>query len=121
MQEISKTSNITPTDLFRNIVQLNDYVLKAHISDENLELMRLFYGRLSEKDRRQYAGLEALKIGKGGTNYISSVLRIDKASLIRGKKELLSDSNELLSADRQRIAGGGRKKNDKISRDQGIA
>ena len=84
-------------------------------------LMRLFYGRLSEKDRRQYAGLEALKIGKGGTNYISSVLRIDKTSLIRGKKELLADPKDILAPDRQRKAGGGRKKNDKISQNQGIA
>jgi hypothetical protein len=95
--------------------------LKAHFSDETIELMRVHYSRLSERDRRQYAGLEALKLGKGGTNYISTVLRIDKATLIRGKKELMSGAGELLPPKRQRIAGGGRKKNFTTSSDKGIA
>ncbi len=73
--------------------------------------MQLHYSRLSEKDRRQYAALEALKLGKGGTNYIRGLLRINKASLIRGKKELLSDRQQI-PANKQRLPGGGRKKNE---------
>jgi len=95
--------------------------LKAHFSDETIELMRLHYRGLSEKDRRQYAGLEALKIGKGGIGYISSVLRIGKNNVIRGKRELLAiQSGNLIGTSRQRLPGGGRKKNGTTSANQGI-
>lgn len=89
--------------------------MKAIYSEEMIELMRRHYSRLTEKDKRQYAGLEALKIGRGGTNYICTVLRIGRNNVIRGKRELLSDPNEFLPANRQRLPGGGRKKNGKIS------
>jgi len=79
-------------------------------------LMQLHYSRLSEKDRRQYAALESLKIGRGGTTYISKLLGVDRSTVIRGKKELTSASGvSLLPEGRQRKAGGGRKKNDRTS------
>jgi len=34
-------------------------------------LMQLHYCRLSERDRRQYAALESIKLGWGGVTYIS--------------------------------------------------
>ena len=79
-------------------------------------LMQLHYSRLSEKDRRQYAALESLKLGWGGTTYISKVLGVDRGTIIQGRKELTTEL-ELSSIEqgRQRRAGGDRKKNDTIS------
>ena len=79
-------------------------------------LMQLHYSRLSEKDRRQYAALESLKLGRGGTTYISKVLSIDRGTIIQGRKELTTDIEKWsIGQGRQRKAGGGRKKNGKIS------
>lgn len=77
-------------------------------------LMQLHYSRLSEKDRRQYAALEALKLGHGGITYISKVLGIDRKTISQGKKELLSTA-VLIAPHKQRRLGGGRKKNCKTS------
>ncbi len=87
-------------------------------------LMQLHYGRLSEKDRRQYAAVEAEKLGRGGLAYISNLLGIDHKTIQRGKKELLAMAEghhqEMVPCTRQRKAGGGRKKNGKRSRNQEI-
>ena len=74
-------------------------------------LMQLHYSRLSEKDRRQYAALESLKLGRGGTTYISNILGIDRKTLLQGRKELTDDLSNPLPQGRQRRVGGGRKKN----------
>jgi hypothetical protein len=79
-------------------------------------LMQLHYSRLGEKDRRQYAALEALKLGRGGTTYICKVLGVDRGTVIQGRKELMGDSDTSpIPPGRQRRAGGGRKKKDKPS------
>lgn len=39
--------------------------------------MQQFYNSLSEKDRRRYAAIEALKLGWGGITYISQVFGCD--------------------------------------------
>jgi len=91
--------------------------LVAKYPDETERLMRLFYSRLSEKDRRHYAAMEAMKLGRGGTTYISELLGLDKASLIQGKRELTLPSEfEQIPADKQRRPGGGRKKKDRTTR-----
>ncbi|MHB8103514.1 MAG: hypothetical protein ACYDEF_15425 [Methanosarcina sp.] len=41
---------------------------------KKLKKMKAFYHSLNEKDRRRYAAIEAMKLGHGGQNYISSVL-----------------------------------------------
>jgi len=73
--------------------------------------MQLHYSRLSEKDRRQYAALESLKLGRGGITYISNILGVDRKTLLQGRKELTDDLSSPLPQDRQRRVGGGRKKN----------
>lgn len=73
-------------------------------------LMQLLFSRLSEKDRRQYAALESLKLGRGGITYISSVLEVDRGTILQGRKELTSDLKDSIPQGRQRKAGGGRKK-----------
>ena len=73
--------------------------------------MQLHYSRLSEKDRRQYAALESLKLGRGGITYISAVLGVDRGTILQGRKELTIGLNDLVPHGKQRKAGGGRKKN----------
>jgi hypothetical protein len=40
-------------------------------SKEIAEQMQELYGRLPEKSRRLYAGVEALKLPRGGVSYIA--------------------------------------------------
>jgi hypothetical protein len=69
--------------------------------------MQRFYHSLSEKDRRRYAAVEALKLGRGGLSYISQLLKCDDEAMQLGKREL--EQQEELSQSRVRRAGGGRK------------
>ena len=85
-------------------------------SDKTKMLMQLHYSRLSEKDRRQYAALESLKLGRGGVSYISKILGVSRDTIIQGRKELTTDlAVSSLPKGRQRRTGGGRKKNVRIS------
>ena len=56
----------------------------VEFSDKTKILMQL-HCRLSEKDRRHYAALEFLKLGRGG-DYISTVLAVDWGHYLSGKK-----------------------------------
>jgi hypothetical protein len=80
-------------------------------SQKTIMLMQLHYSRLSEKDRRQYAALESLKLGRGGITYICKVLGVDKKTILQARKELTVDLANPIPSGRQRKAGGGRKKN----------
>lgn len=73
--------------------------------------MQLHYSRLSEKDRRQYAALESLRLPRGGVTYIGKVLGVDRNTIIQGRKELTSTLETSPAPGKQRKAGGGRKKN----------
>jgi hypothetical protein len=88
----------------------------SEYSEKVKMLMQLHYGRLSEKDRRLYAAVEAVKLGHGGVAYISKVLSIDCKTIWQGKKELLKlvDEPQCFNG-KQRVSGGGRKKNGIIS------
>jgi hypothetical protein len=71
-------------------------------------LMKKVYHSLSEKDRRRYAAIEALKLGHGGQCYIAELFSCSRNTVAEGIKEL-----EGLSADsgyerRIRRVGGGR-------------
>lgn len=50
--------------------------------------MREFYQSLSEKDRRRYAGIEALKFGFGGQNYVAYVLGCSRNTVRKGAMEV---------------------------------
>ena len=52
------------------------------------ENMRRFYKSLNEKDSRRYAGLEALKIGHDGRDYIAEILGCSRHTVSRGAKEV---------------------------------
>lgn len=63
---------------------------------------------LSEKDRRSFYGLEAIREGVHGVKNVSERYNVNKHTVRRGKKELLS--GKLLPAGQVRKSGGGRKK-----------
>lgn len=74
-------------------------------------LMQLHYSRLSEKDRRQYAALESLKLDRGGIPYICQVLGINRRTIRQGRAEMTRVLENPTPPGRQRKPGGGRKKN----------
>jgi transposase len=65
--------------------------------------MQGMYGRLSEKDRRWYVGVEALKLSYGGISYIAELFGCSRNTVMRGITEL--GAQETLPRKR----GGGRK------------
>jgi hypothetical protein len=79
-------------------------------SEKSLMLMQLHYSRLPEKGRRQYAALESLKLGRGGTTYIGKALRVDRKTILQGIKELKEELLGFTPSNRQRKIGGCRKK-----------
>ena len=76
-------------------------------SSEVEKQMQCFYHSLSEKDRRRYAAIEAVKLDHGGKKYICSLLGCHFDTLTKGIDELGSD--ESLAQTRVRNKGGGRK------------
>lgn len=50
--------------------------------------MQRHFARLSEKDQRGYAAVEAAKLGHGGIEYVSNLLGIDPKTVRRGLAEL---------------------------------
>lgn len=66
----------------------------------------LFSSLLDERQRRIFAGLEALKLGKGGDAAVARILKIDPHTVAKGRAELLARDLEI---DRVRRQGGGRK------------
>jgi hypothetical protein len=73
------------------------------------QLLRQDYQSLSEKDRRRFAALEAIKLGHGGTRSIAKVLGCDPQTIkagMRERKQLPDDP----AGRRVRKPGGGRKK-----------
>ena len=77
----------------------------AIMPDELRAVIVLFFSLLDEKQRRLYAGLEALKTGRGGDAQIADLLGLDIGTVARGRHELLEQDVEV---DRVRRLGGGR-------------
>jgi hypothetical protein len=71
--------------------------------------MKKFHRTLNEKDKRRYAGIEALKLGHGGISYIANVLGCDRETVTKGIKELGQMEGETGREERIRQRGGGRK------------
>ena len=83
-------------------------------ADFNFDIDRVtlfFYGNLSEKDKRLFVGLEAMRLGYYGVCEISKKFKVNKHTIRKGQKELLTEN--LAPADRVREVGGGRKKKSK--------
>lgn len=71
------------------------------------EQMKRFYQSLSEKERRRYAAIEAVKLGHGGISYICKVLECNYRTVIHGMEELKDP--ETFEQEGIRQSGGGRK------------
>ena len=69
--------------------------------------MQEMYGRLSEKDKRLYAGVEALKFRHGGIRYIAKLFSCSRNTVKLGIGELRE--KETIPRNRDRKTGGGRK------------
>jgi hypothetical protein len=75
-------------------------------SDEVKAALVLFVSLLDEKQRRLYAGLEALRVGPGGDHRIAELLGMHPQTVAKGRSELLERD---VVPDRVRRSGGGRK------------
>lgn len=69
--------------------------------------IKTLYDSLNEKDRRQYAAVEAAKLGRGGRRYLVGLLGCDYKTIRRGLDEL-KDPPELPRG-RVRKKGGAQK------------
>ncbi len=91
-------------------------------SPEQEERMHSFYNSLDEKDRRRFAGFEALQCGHGGRNYIAGVLGCSRNTVSKGAREVsglptkdveqrIREQGDGSNKKRRRIRrkGGGRK------------
>ena len=100
--------------LTRRIVEAVPTVVDAsvlEVSEEELKAsILLFYSLLDEQQRRLYAGLESLKLGRGGDRNLADFLDLDPHTVARGRQQLLAQDVEV---DRARSTGGGRKRLEK--------
>jgi hypothetical protein len=80
---------------------MNPYPFKVE------QQMQEFYHSLSEKERRRYAAIEAVKLGWGGMTYISQLLGYAYYTIRFGIEEL--DDQSAMNRKRIRRPGGGRK------------
>jgi DNA-binding protein Fis len=61
--------------------------------NESLErAMKDYFATLSEKDQRRYAGVEALKLERGGIKYIAELFGIRRQTVRKGMKEIANMS-----------------------------
>jgi hypothetical protein len=65
----------------------------------------LFFSLLDERQRRLFAGLEALKMGRGGDAHVAALLGTDPHTVAKGRIELLGED---IDPTRMRKPGGGR-------------
>ena len=65
------------------------------------------YSQLSEREKRSYAAVEALKLPRGGKSYISNLIGCSRTTLMRGIEELKKPERK--PENRIRKKGGGRK------------
>lgn len=103
-----------------NPVKTVEHSRKVAIStyDASIEQeMRKFYNTLSEKDKRRYAGIEALKKDRGCIVYIASVLSCNRKTVSKGIKELQKMSFNSSYEKQIRKSGGGRKRYHLIHQD----
>ena len=77
-------------------------------SPEIEQAMKKYYATLSERDRRRYAAIEALKLGHGGQGYIAKLLGCSEKTVSRGLVELEEMPEQPNYEASQRKPGGGR-------------
>jgi hypothetical protein len=94
----------------RRTVELLPTVADVSVLDVSPEDVKaailLFYSLLDEQQRRLYAALESLKLGRGGDRQLADFRDLDSHTVARGRQQLLAQDVEV---DRARKAGAGRK------------
>ena len=85
---------ILPTVVDASVLEVAPEEVKAAIL--------LFYSLLDEQQRRLYAGLESLKLGRGGDRHLADFLDLDPHTVARGRQQLLAQD---VAVDRARRAG----------------
>lgn len=85
------------------------FAFQKTYSPEIERLLYQYYQSLSEKDRRRFAALEAIKLGHGGIRYLAKVLACDPQTVKDGMRELKQLPDDPAGS-RVRKPGGGRKK-----------
>jgi hypothetical protein len=81
-------------------------VVSLQVSPHELQTaILLFYSLLDEQQRRLYAGLESIRLGRGGDTLIADFLALDPHTVARGRQQLL-DRNVVTGGTRR--GGGGR-------------
>ena len=103
-RQLTARRNVTllPTVMDASVLEVPAEEAKAAIL--------LFYSLLDEQQRRLYAGLESLKLGRGGDRQLADFLDLDPHTVARGRQQLLAQDVEV---ERARKAGGGRKRVEK--------
>lgn len=97
-----RTLEFLPTVVDASVLSVSPEEVKAAIL--------LFYSLLDEQQRRLYAGLESLKLGRGGDRQLADFLAVDPHTVARGRQQLLSQDVEV---NRARQTGAGRKRVEK--------
>ena len=93
-----RSVEVLPTVVDASVLEVAPEEVKAAIL--------LFYSLLDEQQRRLYAGLESLKLGRGGDRQLADFLDLDPHTVARGRQQLLAQDVEI---DRARKVGGGRR------------
>ncbi len=92
-----RTAHVVPLVADATALALSPEELKAAIL--------LFYSLLDEQQRRLFAGLESIKLGRGGDTILAAFLNLDPHTVARGRQQLLEHD---VAAERVRRMGGGR-------------
>jgi hypothetical protein len=82
------------------------YFEERHVdmySEDVERKMKQLFDWLSEKDRRRYAAVEALKLGHGGIEYIAHLFECDPKTIRQGMHDLDQPADP--AADRVRKKG----------------
>ena len=79
-------------------------------SDDATAAMAFFMSLLDERQRRLFAALEALRLGRGGDQAVARATGMDPHTIAKGRQELQERDRELA---RVRRPGGGRKRVEK--------
>ena len=51
------------------------------------QAMKDYFETLTEKDRRRYAGIEAMKLGHGGIKYVAELFGTERQTVRKGMQE----------------------------------
>ena len=69
------------------MVELEGLLMIGYSTAVERQMVTL-YGSLSEKDRRRYAAVEAVKFGHGGVQYIAGLFACDPHTIRHGAQDI---------------------------------